>query len=56
MVVSDILLVGWQLSNAGVATSDLKIYGAIVGVTIITVIALVVHKRIEHLISTLKEL
>lgn len=55
MVVSDISLVGWLLSNAGIA-SGFKTYGAFAGVTIITVMALVVHKRIEHLISTLKEL
>ncbi len=55
MVVSDITLVGWLLSNAGKA-SDLKTYGAIIGVAIITVSALFVHKRIEFLISTLKEL
>jgi hypothetical protein len=46
---------GWLLSNAGKA-SDLKTYGAIIGVAIITISALFVHKRIEHLISALKEL
>ncbi len=55
MVVSDITLVGWLLTKAGVA-SDLKTYGAILGIAIITVSALFVHKRIEYLISTLKEL
>jgi hypothetical protein len=55
MVVSDISLVGWLLSNAGIA-SGLKTYGAIIGVAVITILALIVHKRIEHLISTLKEL
>jgi hypothetical protein len=55
MVVSDITLVGWLLTNAGV-TSDLKTYGAIISIGIITVSALFVHKRIEYLISTLKEL
>ncbi len=55
MVVSDITLVGWLLSNAG-KSSDLKTYGAIIGIAIITISALFVHKRIEHLISTLKEL
>ena len=55
MVVSDITLVGWLLSNAGI-TSDLKTYGAIIGIAIITISALFVHKRIEYLISTLKEL
>lgn len=55
MVVSDIALVSWLLSNAGKA-SDLRTYGAVFGVAIITVSALYVHKRIEHSISTLKEL
>ena len=55
MVVSDISLVGWLLSHAGKA-SDLKTYGAILGIATITVSALFVHKRIEHLISTLKDL
>ncbi len=55
MVVSDISLVGWLLSNAGV-TSGLKVYGAVIGIGIITVSAFSVHKRIEYMISTLKEL
>ncbi len=55
MVVSDITLVGWLLSNAG-TSSELKIYGAIIGIAIITVSAFSVHKRIEFLITTLKEL
>lgn len=55
MVVSDITLVGWLLSNTGI-TSDLKTYGAIIGIAIITISTLFVHKRIEYLISSLKEL
>ncbi len=55
MVISDISLVGWLLSNAGVA-SELKTYGAVIGVGVITLSAFFVHKRIEYLISTLKEL
>jgi len=55
MVVSDITLVGWLLTKAGVV-SDLKTYGAVIGIAIITISALFVHKRIEYLISTLKEL
>jgi hypothetical protein len=55
MVVSDISLVGWLLSNAEKAP-DFKIYGATIGVAIITVSALFVHKRIERFISTLKDL
>ena len=55
MVVSDISLVGWLLSNAGIA-SDLKTYGATIGVAIITFSALLVHKRIEYLISILEDL
>ncbi len=55
MVVSDITLVGWVLTNAGV-TSDFKTYGAIIGIGVITASAYFVHKRIEYMISTLKEL
>lgn len=55
MVVSDITLVGWLLSNAEVASS-LKMYGATLGIAIITIFALFLHKRIEFLISRLKEL
>ena len=55
MVVSDISLVGWLLSNAGVASS-LKMYGATLGIMVITIFAIFVHKRIELLISKLKEL
>ena len=55
LVVSDISLVGWLLSNAGTA-SDLKTYGSTIAIAIITISALFVHKRIEHLISKLKEL
>ena len=55
LVVSAISLVGWLLSNAG-KTSELKIYGAIIAVSAITISALFIHKQIEFLISTLKEL
>jgi len=55
MVVSDISLVGWLLSNAGVA-SEFKVYGAVLGIGVITSSAFFVHKRIEYLISTLKGL
>jgi hypothetical protein len=55
MVVSDISLVGWLLSNAGVA-SEIKTYGAVIGIGVITVSAFIIHKRIEYMISTLKEL
>ena len=55
LVVSDISLVGWLLSNAGTA-ADLKTYGSTIGIAIITISALFVHKRIEHLISKLKDL
>ena len=55
MVVSDISLVGWLLSNAG-KTAEFKIYGAILGISIITISAFFMHKKIEYLISTLKEL
>ena len=52
MVVSDISSVGWLLSNAGV-TSEIKTFGAIIGIGVITASAFFVHKRIEFLISTL---
>ena len=55
MVVSDISLVGWLLSNAG-AASEIKTFAAVIGIGIITTSAFFVHKRIEFLISTLKEL
>ena len=55
MVVSDISLVGWLLSNSG-AASELKTYAAVIGVAAVTIAALFVHKRIEFLISTLKDL
>ena len=55
MVVLDISLVGWLLSHAG-RSSDLKAIVAIIGVSAITFSGYVVHKRIESLISTLKDL
>lgn len=55
MVVSDISLVGWLLSNAEDG-AIFKIYGAIIGIAIITISALFVHKRIERFISSLKDL
>ena len=55
MVVSDISLVGWLLSQTG-NSSDLKAIGAVIGVGAITFSAYIVHRRIETLISTLKDL
>ena len=55
MVISDISLVGWLLSNSGSA-SDFKLYEAIIGIAIITISALFMHRRIEQLITTLKDL
>ena len=55
MVLSDISLVAWLLSNAGGA-SEFKAYGAVIGIGIITVSVFIVHKRIEYMISALKEL
>lgn len=49
MVVSDISLIGWLLSNVG-ATSELKVFGAIIGVGVITLSAFIAHKRIEYMI------
>ncbi len=55
MVVSNISLIGWILSNVG-AASELKTFGAIIGVGVITLSAFFVHKRIEYMISSLEEL
>lgn len=55
LVVSDISLIGWLLTNAGTA-ANLKTYGAIIGIAVITISVFFVHKRIEYMISTLKEL
>ena len=55
LVVSDISLVGWLLTNAG-SSAELKVYGATIGILGITVSAFFVHKKIEYLISTLKDL
>ena len=55
MVVLDISLVGWLLAHAG-ESSDLKAFGAVIGVSAITFSVYFVHKRIETLISTLKDL
>ena len=55
LVVSDISLVGWLLSNSE-SGSGFKITGAIIGIGAISISALFVHKRIEHLILALEEL
>ena len=55
LVVSDISLVGWLLTKAG-SSPEIKIYGATVGILVITTSAFLVHKKIEYLISTLKDL
>lgn len=55
LVVSDISLVGWLLSNAGLA-SDLRTLGAVSGVLGITLAAFFIHKRIEFMIASLEEL
>jgi hypothetical protein len=55
MVVLDISLVGWLLTHAG-KSSDFKAFGAVICVSAITFSVYFVHKRIETLISTLKDL
>jgi len=55
LVVSDISLVGWLLTKANTAV-NFKVYGAVVGITAITLSVFFVHKRIEKLISSLKGL
>ena len=46
LVVSDISLVGWLLLNAGIAY-ELKTYGAVIGIVVITVSAFILQERIE---------
>lgn len=55
MVVSDISLVGWLLSNVAAAPEP-KTLGAIIGIFVITISSFLIHKRIERLILTLREL
>ena len=55
MVVSDISLIGWILSNASLA-SKIEVYSATLSIIIIGFFTFIVHKRIEFLISKLKEL
>lgn len=55
MVVLDISLLGWLLAHAG-KSSDLKAFGAVIGISAITFSVYFVHKRIETLISELKDL
>lgn len=55
MVVSDVSLVGWLLSNSSVG-SGLRFYGAVLAVVVITASAFLLHRKIERLISELTEL
>ncbi|MFT4925690.1 MAG: hypothetical protein ACI8WB_001785 [Phenylobacterium sp.] len=54
VVVCDISLVGWLLSNAEIAPI-LKMYSAVVGIIFVSRIAYLAHKHIEYMISTLQE-
>ena len=55
MVVTDLSLVGWLISNAG-GESRYKVIGALVAVTVITVSSFAVHRYIERRIDALEEL
>jgi len=55
MVVTDISLVGWLVSNAGEAAAH-RILGALVAVVVITASGFAVHRRIERLIEGLEDL
>ena len=55
MVVTDISLVGWLVSNAAEAAAH-RILGALVAVVVITVSGVAVHRRIERLIEALEDL
>jgi hypothetical protein len=55
MVVTDISLVGWLVSNAGDAGAH-RILGALVAVVVITASGFAVHRRIERLIDALEGL
>ncbi len=55
IVISGIGLVSWLLSNAETA-SELKIFSAVITIGFIGLSAFFVHKRIERIISSLREL
>ena len=55
LVVSDISLVGWLLSDAN-TTPDLKTYAAVFAVVVITLSTFIVHKDVKRIILTLEEL
>nr|VFJ60249.1 MAG: hypothetical protein BECKFM1743C_GA0114222_102686 [Candidatus Kentron sp. FM]VFJ62357.1 MAG: hypothetical protein BECKFM1743A_GA0114220_103052 [Candidatus Kentron sp. FM]VFK13926.1 MAG: hypothetical protein BECKFM1743B_GA0114221_102995 [Candidatus Kentron sp. FM] len=54
VVFSIISLVGWLLANIETA-SGLKLFGASIGISAMTVLAFFMHKYIMRLISVLKE-
>lgn len=55
MVVTDISLFGWLISNAGTASRGLLLAGCVAVVAATTGIALL-HRRIERQIQELREL
>ena len=55
LVVSDISLVGWLLSDMD-ASPDLRTYAAVLAIIVITLSTFILHRRIKYIISTLKEL
>lgn len=55
LVVSDISLVGWLLSDDN-SLIDLKTYAAIFSVAVITISIFIVHKQVKRIILTLEDL
>ena len=54
LVVTDISLVGWFISNISI-TSRVLIFGALIGIILVTFGIILIHKRIERHIESLKE-
>jgi hypothetical protein len=54
LVVTDISLVGWFISNISTTSIEL-FYAALIGIIFVTFGIIIIHKRIEHHIESLKE-
>ncbi len=55
MVLTDISLVGWLISNVGQATTGLMIV-SVIGIIFISLGAVLLHRQIEHRIDKVGEL
>ena len=55
LVVTDISVFGWLISNLGAATAPL-LWGAVIAVVALTVGILLLHRRIERHIESLRGL